>query len=156
MAGADAGELEAFRRRVEAGMEHGAVALAGAAEDVGASFEQHYPRATHGEPAEDRAANHAGADDRDVIAHGVIYTGRIERCRTACADAKRGAASRRRPIRNLREQRYCAASPTALSSAWIMACRRLTASSVIGGPLKRLLSKAYQMIAMTMIIATIR
>ena len=68
MAGLDAGLLQASRRRIEAGVEHGAVALAGAREDVGAALQQHDLEPAQAEAAEEGATHHPAADDGEIEA----------------------------------------------------------------------------------------
>src|SRR5262245_2296154 len=53
-------------------MEHGAVALARAAENICAFLDQQGARAAQAEAAEQGATDHAGADDRDIIGHGGV------------------------------------------------------------------------------------
>ena len=72
MARLDAGLLEAAGRRIEAGMEHGAIGLAGAGEDVGRTFQQHGLETAEGEAAEEGAADHAATDDGEVEGHEKI------------------------------------------------------------------------------------
>ena len=63
---ADAGELQAVRRRVVAGVQDRAVALARAREDVGPALEQDRARTSEREGAQHRAAHHPAADNRDL------------------------------------------------------------------------------------------
>ena len=69
MARLDAGLLEAAGGRIEAGMEHGAVGLAGAGEDIGCAFQQDGLETAEGEAPEEGAADHAAADDGEVECH---------------------------------------------------------------------------------------
>ena len=69
MARLDAGLFEAAGGRVEAGMEHGAIGLAGAGQDVGRTFQQEGLEPAEGEAAEEGAADHAATDDGEVEGH---------------------------------------------------------------------------------------
>lgn len=66
-------------RRIEAGMEDGAVGLGGAGEDIGAFFDDHHLRTGQRETAGDRATDHTGADDGNVefrgggLSHGLPF-----------------------------------------------------------------------------------
>src|SRR5262249_19221200 len=70
IAGAHACELQRIRHTVIAGMPHGAVALARAGQDVGASFQECSPYAAEAQATEDGATNHTSPDDGDVVGHG--------------------------------------------------------------------------------------
>ena len=63
---ADAGLFDGTRRCVEAGMEYGAVALAGAIQDIPRLFRQNDPGALQGKPARDGAAHDAGTHHEHV------------------------------------------------------------------------------------------
>ena len=66
MAVAHALQFKAAFRRVEAGMQDRAVGLAGARQDVGALFYDEHARAAERQPSRGRAADHAGADHREI------------------------------------------------------------------------------------------
>ena len=96
IAGAHAGELQGVERAVVAGVQHGAVALAGPGQDVGALLDEDSLGAAEGEAPEDGAADDAGADDGDVIAHDRSIAMAAQRCRTTGRGTrkKRGATLR--------------------------------------------------------------
>ena len=77
MARLDAGLLETAGRRIEAGMEHGAIGLAGAREDVGRAFQKHCLETAEGEAPEEGAADHAATDDGEVEGHEKISLDRV-------------------------------------------------------------------------------
>ena len=66
IAGPDTSLLQAAGRRIEARMQHGAVGLADAAENVGAALDHHAFEAAQGKTAEKRATHYADADDGKV------------------------------------------------------------------------------------------
>ena len=66
VAGPHAGQLQAAGWRVEAGMQQGAVRLAGPGQDVGGPFEQDDAGSFQREAAGNRATNHPTADDGDI------------------------------------------------------------------------------------------
>ena len=64
--GGDAGGFKRPRRRVEARMQYGAVALRGTVENVGRLFQKHDARAFESEAPDDRTADNAAPDNRYV------------------------------------------------------------------------------------------
>ena len=162
VAGLHAGQLQAVGRRVETGMQQGAVAFARPGKNVGALFQEHAAQTAHCKPAQDGASDHSAADYGNVK-HRVIHWGGSIIGRLFFRPARnRGINHKGEVLIRPRLSRKVLlvplgqlVSPTAFSAAAISAWR-LAIMSPIGGPLKRRDSKLTQIIAMTTSMIRIR
>ncbi len=90
IAGTNAGMFQTAARRVETRMQHGAVGLADAREDIGTALDQQTFESAKRKAPEDRTTHHPSADDREVETLG-------GRCHGATASGPAGEPCRSPP-----------------------------------------------------------